>query len=96
MKFEWDENKNRINLQKHGIDFSDAVKIFDGPALIYPDNRIDYGEDRYIGIGFILNLVALVVFVEINDNDVIRIISARKANRHESKKFKKAIKNRLG
>ena len=95
MKFEWDENKNEANIRKRGIDFNDIPEIFDGPMIINFDDRVDYNEERYIGIGVLRNIVAVVVFVEKGD-DVVRIISARKANKHESKNFEKEIKNRLG
>ncbi len=63
--------------------------------VINIDDRFPYDEERYIGIGFLRNLIAVVAFVE-KQEDVIRIISARKANKHESKSFEKEIKNRLG
>ena len=95
MKFEWDENKNLVNIQKHGVDFNNVPEIFNGPMIINIDDRIDYGEERYIGIGFLRDIIAVVIFVE-KDDVIIRIISARKANKNESKIFKKEIKNRLG
>ena len=95
MKFEWDESKNLINIEKHGIDFDDAKRMFDGPMIVNIDDRHDYQETRLIGFGWIRNLVAVVVFIEINDNS-IRILSARKANKYERKRFEKEIKNRLG
>ena len=95
MKFEWDENKNLVNIQKHSVDFNNVPEIFNGPMIINIDDRIDYGEERYIGIGFLRDIIAVVIFVE-KDDDIIRIISARKANKNESKIFKKEIKNRLG
>ena len=51
MIFEWDEAKNRINVQKHGFDFAEAEEIFRGTFLVRPDLREDYGEKRWIGIG---------------------------------------------
>ena len=95
MKFEWDESKNEANVRKRGIDFNDIPEIFDGPMIINIDDRIDYNEERYIGIGVLRNIIAVVVFVE-KGEDVTRIISARKANKHETKTFEKEIKNRLG
>ena len=95
MKFEWDENKNEANIRKRGIDFNDIPEIFDGPIIINIDDRVDYNEERYIGIGVLRNIIAVVVFVE-KGEDIIRIISARKANKHERKNFEKEIKNRLG
>ena len=95
MKFEWDEEKNRINIRIHKINFEDVTEIFNGPMIVNFDDRVDYGEDRSIGIGLLKNMIAIVVFVE-KDEDTIRIISARKANKHESKRLQKEIRDRLG
>lgn len=51
MEFEWDEDKRRENLLKHGLDFLDAPTLFDGPLLVHLDTREEYGEPRLIGIG---------------------------------------------
>lgn len=53
MKFVWDKNKNQKNIQIHGIDFNDATVMFDFPMLTCIDNRFDYGEERWVGIGFL-------------------------------------------
>jgi uncharacterized DUF497 family protein len=95
MEFEWDENKNLENIRKHGIDFNDVIEIFHGPMIVNIDDRVNYGEDRLIGAGFLKRMVAIVVFME-KYTDVIRIISARKANKYETGQFQKEIKNRLG
>ena len=95
MKFEWDENKNLENIRKHRIDFNDAVEIFYGPMIVNIDDRFGYGEDQFIGAGFMKSMIAIVVFIE-KKADVIRIISARKANKNERKQFQKEIKNQLG
>lgn len=95
MKFEWDENKNLENIRKHGIDFNDVIEMFSGPVIVNIDDRFDYAEDRLIGAGFIKSMVAIVVFIE-KYADAIRIISARKANKYETRQFKEEIKNRLG
>jgi uncharacterized protein len=95
MEFEWDENKNFENIRKHGIDFNDVIEIFSGPMIVNIDDRFDYGEDRLVGAGFIKSMIAIVVFIE-KYADVIRIISARKANKYETRQFKEEIKNRLG
>ena len=47
-RFEWDENKRQINIEKHGIDFADAVKIFDGFTHDTQDTREDCGEERFV------------------------------------------------
>jgi len=86
MKFEWDENKNAINIRNHKIDFVDVPGVFKGGILIDYDDRNDYGEDRWIGMGLLHNIVVVVVFTEPR-KDTIRIISARKANRNEQEKY---------
>ncbi len=53
MKFEWHEPKNRENMRRHGIDFIDAIEVFRRPMLTYLDDREQYGEDRWIGIGLL-------------------------------------------
>jgi hypothetical protein len=53
MQFEWNEAKNLENIRKHQIDFADVPEMFEGPMLIELDERIDYGEDRWVGIGFL-------------------------------------------
>jgi uncharacterized DUF497 family protein len=90
MQFEWDETKNRINIQKHGIDFNDAVDMFKHPLLSRLDNTENYGEERWIGVGWIKNIIALVVYTE-RKNDVIRIISARKATKQEGRYYEQRI-----
>lgn len=95
MKFEWDEYKNRINIRKHSIDFADIYRVFDGPMIIKLDDRDAYEEVRWKGTGYLINNVVIVVYVEI-DGDTIRIISARKALRHEQRQFEQALRNRLG
>ena len=60
-EFEWDEEKDRANQDKHGISFEDATTIFDGPVLAAPDERQDYGEERFISTGQLGTLVVVVV-----------------------------------
>ncbi|MBL4691985.1 MAG: BrnT family toxin [Magnetovibrio sp.] len=91
MKFEWDENKAGLNLSKHGVSFDYACYVF------ADDNRLEYiqdrdGEERIKVIGQIEVGVYVVIAVEhnqLNDEDVIRIISARKATSHERKYYEK-------
>jgi len=96
MDFEWDEAKRKENLRKHGIDFIDVSEIFEGPILTQLDTKHDYGEDRWIGFGYVQNRILVVCYVERSLGKVIRIISARKALSHECKIFEKEIANRLG
>ncbi|MBE9095825.1 BrnT family toxin [Tychonema sp. LEGE 07203] len=90
MQFEWDEAKNLNNIRKHGIDFVDVPKMFDSPMLVELDDRFDCGEYRWFGIGFLGNGIAVVVWTE-RQNDVIRIISARRANRYERQKLEQYL-----
>jgi uncharacterized DUF497 family protein len=92
MHFEWDEAKNEINIRKHGIDFADVKDMFNHPMLTLLDEREDYSEERWIGIGWLKQLVGVVVYVE-RKEDSVRIISARKATRHEVRRYEKSIKN---
>jgi uncharacterized protein len=96
MTFEWDKTKNSTNIRKHGIDFNDIPEIFNAPMIATLDDSVDYNENRYIGIGILRNILAVIIFVEKKDGEVIRIISARKANKYESKIYKEEIENRLG
>ncbi len=82
MNFTWDETKRQTNLQKHGLDFADAEKVFNGPLVLFEDTRENYGEQRMIGIGLLDYIVVLVVHVESDDD--IRIISMRKADSDET------------
>ena len=90
MVFEWDPAKNQANIRKHRIDFADVPQVFNGPMVINLDTRHDYREDRWIGIGLLRQSVIVVVYVE-KVGDTIRIISARKAERHEKENFGKAF-----
>lgn len=90
MDLEWDEDKNRDNIRKHGLDFDDAWEIFAGPSVPELDLRRDYGEDRWTVIGLLGDRVVVVTFT-FRSNDLIRIISLRKALRHERKKFEEGI-----
>ena len=89
MTFEWDDNKEQINIKKHGMDFATASHVFDDEYRleIYDDLHSDY-EDRYITIGMIdeITCIAMVVYTE-RGTDVIRIISARKATPKERRKY---------
>jgi uncharacterized protein len=92
MQFEWDDAKNRENIRKHKINFADVSPMFESPMLIEPDDRSDYGEDRWFGLGFLHNNIAVVIWTE-RQNDVIRIISARRANRHEQQRLEDYLSN---
>lgn len=94
MCFEWDQAKNAINIHKHGIDFADAVDLFNYPLLTLKDNRDDYGEERWVAIGWLNTLMGVVIYTEPSDG-VIRIISARKATKYEVRCYEQACKNEV-
>jgi uncharacterized protein len=91
INFEWDENKRRENIRKHGIDFVDLPPLFDGVIITIEDRRHDYGETRYITLGLLKHHVIVVVHTDREGN--IRIISARKATKNESKRYFEEITN---
>ena len=83
--FTWDEKKRKLNLAKHGVDFRDASAIFDGPLVTVEDTREDYGEPRYVALGLLHGVVVSVAYTERRDE--VRIISIRKALKHEAHFF---------
>ena len=72
MQFEWNEARNLENIRKHQIDIADVSAMFREDMLIELDDRLDYGEDRSMGIGFLGLGVAVVVWTE-RQGDIIRI-----------------------
>ncbi len=94
--FEWDENKNKANLKKHGISFDEAKEIFnDINAIEFYDGKHSDNEDRYICLGDIGGLIILYV-VYTDRNGKSRIISARKAEPREEAIYYEHIKRTLG
>ena len=87
MEFEWDEAKRRKNIRDHGIDFLDAVLIFEADTLDWIDDREDYGEERIISLG-LSGLTVLRVTYTLRDKTV-RIISAQKASKHDQVSYYK-------
>jgi len=85
MEFEWDTNKNQSNIKKHGVDFADIATIFDSDVFTIEDQRFDYGETRYITLGLFQSHVIVVAHTDVKE--VIRIISARKASKHEEEQY---------
>jgi uncharacterized DUF497 family protein len=94
INFEWDENKNKLNLKKHKIDFDEAKTVFyDSNARIINDPEHSDEEERFLLLGFSLNFKILIVcHCFRNDDKNIRIISARKADKQEQKYYKEVNK----
>ncbi|TPW17816.1 MAG: hypothetical protein FD130_513 [Halothiobacillaceae bacterium] len=87
MKFTWDDKKARLNLKKHGIPFDQATSIFfDSFAGTIPDPDHSIGEHRFLTFGQAAD-GRLIVVSHTDEGDVIRIISAREANRNERKSY---------
>jgi uncharacterized DUF497 family protein len=93
IRFEWDENKSRQNLRKHGVRFETAVLVFDDPcAITQRDLNIDH-EERWLTLGAIgTGSILLVVhtYHEQQNEEGIRIISARAAGSHERRAYEEA------
>ena len=88
MRFEWDSRKDRINQAKpKGLDFVTAARVFDDPKVLLMYDRIVEGEQRWHAIGAVSKALLLVVHTypkeDGNDEEIIRIISAREANQRE-------------
>lgn len=89
MEYEWDQAKNRKNIAKHGLNFEDAEQVFSGPCVTFEDDRFDYGEERLVTLGLLSG--RLIVIAHVPCDGVTRIISMRKANRHEQKIYQKRL-----
>ena len=95
MRFEWDEDKNEANRRKHGISFEIAVLVFEDSNRLEFVERIEGGEERWHAIGSVrgslLFLTVVHTYAEAEDEPLVRIISARRATRHERKLYAEAI-----
>jgi len=89
MQFVWDENKNRSNEIKHGISFEYACEIWLDPDHIIFEDRTSISEERWNAIGLVDGqFVLLAVYTyRGDDEDIVRIISARKATPHERRRY---------
>jgi uncharacterized protein len=94
MAFEWDDQKNALNSVKYGIDFNDAIRIFDKVVVELEDNRFDYDEKRIQAFGEVNGFVVCVVYTDRPPNS--RIISARLAKRKERNLYYAKIEHGLG
>jgi uncharacterized protein len=89
LRFEWDARKDRANQAKHGVSFEEAKTAFlDEGARVIADPEHSEDEDRFILLGLSINLRVLVVcHCYLESENVIRIISARRANRSEQREY---------
>jgi uncharacterized protein len=89
--FEWNEQKRRANRRKHGLDFADCARFFAGPIATAADDRFAYRELRLRAVGVLYRRVVVVVYTEADD--IIRIISMRKATRREEAQYFKRLQD---
>ena len=88
--FEWDEAKNLSNQHKHSLDFEMAAQVFNDPFALTVQDRIENSEERCQTIGRVGATLVVLVAHTLNFDDkseIVRIISARKADRSERKRY---------
>jgi uncharacterized DUF497 family protein len=88
--FDWDEEKRSVNIKKHDVDFFDAALIFENQIIEDIDKSTNYGEERYRAIGISRDVVLCVVYTW-RGEDIIRIISAWRANKNDTERYYKEI-----
>ena len=94
MRFEWDDEKNRINKQKHGISFETAVRVWDDTNHFILPDLFAVDEERWIAIGdigFMTVVVAVHTYRDRHHGEAIRIISARKATNSERRRYEQEV-----
>jgi uncharacterized protein len=89
VKIVWDPVKRGVNLRKHGLDFADAQTVFAGITFTMEDDRFDYGEQRFVTLGMLRDLVVVIAHTE--RASTVRVISMRKATRNEEILYFEAI-----
>ncbi len=87
----WEEPKRRRNLQKHGFDFEDVEQVFESVTYTYEDDRLAYGEQRFVTLGLLREIVVSIVHTE--EGEHIHMISMRKATKRERKIYFENIAN---
>lgn len=95
MTFHWDSDKARANRKKHGVSFTEAARIFraDAARLEIWDEAHSAGEDRFIAIGPVGNRILVVVFTEPRE-EIVRIVSARRATAREIALYTAAMREK--
>lgn len=84
MRFSFDPAKRAANLRKHGLDLADAQQVIEsGQTVTFEDRRFEYDEARFVTLGMLNNTVCVIITAETDKE--IRIISMRKADKHEQK-----------
>ncbi|PIB95937.1 BrnT family toxin [Caulobacter sp. X] len=89
MKIEFDDEKRRRTLEDRGLDFGDAAIVFDGPKYTIVDDREDYGEERFLTVGYLDDRLVAIIWTP--RGTARRIISMRKCNDREQRKFRRFV-----
>lgn len=94
MRFEWDEDKHFLNLRKHKVGFETASLVFEDPQALSVQDRVVEGEERWQTLGMIAGVVLIVAHTYRDEagDEVIRLISARKATVHERRAYEEGQK----
>jgi uncharacterized DUF497 family protein len=92
VRLTWDPPKREKTLLERGLDFAKSQEIFDGVQFTAEDTRNPYGERRYITVGFLAGRLAVLVWTP--RGDARHIISMRKANDREKKRFEEALQGK--
>jgi uncharacterized protein len=90
MNYSFDPHKQRVNLQKHGLDLADAPLVIESAQTVtFEDRRFAYDEERFVTLGLLQGVLVVVVTAERDDD--VRVISMRKADRHEQKIYRENL-----
>ena len=93
VKVEFDPVKNAGNIQRRGLSFEMVSESDFETALYYPDNRKDYAEQRVLALGYLGSRIHVLVFSE--GPEGLRVISFRKANKREKKRYEQEARSRI-
>ena len=99
IRFEWDSVKARTNQQKHGISFEDARHVFEDPYALFEQDRTETGEPRWQALGLAGGVAVLLVahtIREEGEDEVIRLISARRPTRKERNRYEQTRAQDIG
>ena len=91
MRFTWSERKHAVNLKEHGLDFTDAPRVFEGATYTFEDDRFAYGEQRFETLGLLSGVPVSIIHTETEDE--IRVISFRKATKREAEIYYQHIQD---
>jgi uncharacterized DUF497 family protein len=93
VRFDWDEKKNRSNFRKHGVLFETAIEVFDDPNCVLEQDREVDGEARWQALGRVGGVLVLIVAHTIDDEEdeeIVRIFSARTVTKRERRRYEEA------